>query len=144
MVMQLEREYADFILTYFKTYEDTWKLYIGNKGNDIKSNIAGYSNDREEKRQIFSEHTYTILQSLILLKRLIDKDIFTKTTFNNVTERLDLQDNLLLFFTHLGRIKDNVEEASTCLLSIDVKQTTSLLDEFYHKRHTLVHGNNFR
>lgn len=136
----LEKEYADFILTYFKTYEETWKLYIGNKGNDTKSDITGYSNDREEKRQKFSEHTYTILQSLILLNRLIDKDIFTNTAFESVTARLDLQDNLLLFFTHLGRIRDNIKEASTCILNVGVKLTTSLLDEFYHKRHILVHG----
>lgn len=70
----LERSYADFIGCYFKTYEAVWKIFIGNKGNDTKADIQGYSLDKDIKRQNFSEHTYTILQSVILLHRLIEKE----------------------------------------------------------------------
>jgi len=136
----LEKEYADFIHAYFRTYEEVWKLYIGNKGNNTKADIPGYPNEREMKRQTFSEHTYTILQSVILLHRLISKDSFINATFITPSDRLDLQDNLLLFFTHLGRIRDNVEDASTCLLNTNTKEITVILDEFYHKRHILIHG----
>lgn len=136
----IERVYSDLIYKYFRTYEDVWKLYIGNKGNDTKADIPGYSKEREEKRQNFSEHTYTILQSVVLLHRLITNEKFASLQFSVLEEFLDLQDNLLLFFTHLGRIRDNVESASTCLLHAKTKETTSILDEFYHKRHILVHG----
>lgn len=136
----LELTFSDFIATHFRTYEEVWKIYIGNKGNDIRAQIENYPKERELKRQKFSEHTYTILQSLISLQRLIDKEVFGKGFVNSVNDILDLQDNLMLFFTHLGRIRDNVREASTCLLNLDESETTGLLDEFYHKRHILVHG----
>ena len=108
----MEQEFSKFIQTNFRTYEEVWKIYIGNKGNDTKAEIEGYPSERETKRQKFSEHTYTILQSVILLQRLIEKEIFSKDFLNTTNDILDLQDYLLLFFTHLGRIRDNVQEAS--------------------------------
>lgn len=135
----LERSYVDFIRTYFKTYEAVWKIFIGNKGNDIKGDIEGYPVDKNIKRQNFSEHTYTVLQSVILLHRLIEKGVFSKAITNTTEDILDLQDNLLLFFTHLGRIMNNIEEASS-LLDLKEAETSHLLKEFYHKRHILVHG----
>ena len=135
----LEQTFADFISTNFRTYEEVWKIYIGNKGNDIRAEIKNYPKERELKRKKFSEHTYTILQSEISLQRLVEKDIFSKGFVNSVDDVLDLQDNLMLFFTHLGRIRDNVQEASTCLLNHNEAETTGLLDEFYHKRHLIIH-----
>lgn len=135
----LEKSYYDFIQTNFRTYEGVWKIFIGNKGNDTKADIRGYPIDKDLQRQKFSEHTYTVLQSVILLHRLIDKGIFSKQFSNLTNDILDLQDYLLLFFTHLGRIMNNVEEASM-LLDIAESETSNLLKEFYHKRHILVHG----
>lgn len=135
----LERNYSDFIRKYFNNYEDVWKIFIGNKGNDTKAEIVGISIDLDTKRQNFSEHTYTILQSLILIHRLIEKREFTKTISNTTEDILDLQNNLLLFFTHLGRINDNVESV-THIIDLKSSETTELLKEFYHQRHILVHG----
>jgi hypothetical protein len=135
----LERSYADFIQTYFRTYEAVWKIFIGNKGNDIKADIEDYPLDKNIKRQNFSEHTYTVLQSVILLHRLIEKGAFNNSISNTTENILDLQDNLLLFFTHLGRIMNNIEDASS-LLDLKEAETSDLLKEFYHKRHILVHG----
>lgn len=136
----LEQKYSEFVQKHFRTYELVWKLYIGNKGNDTRADIENYPKEREEKRQKFSEHTYTILQSLISLHRLIDREVFEKGFISSIEELLDLQDNLILFFSCLGRIRDNIQEASRCLLNIDENETTALLDEFYHKRHLVVHG----
>lgn len=136
----LEREYHGFINTYFKTYQIVWQLYIGNKGNDKKADIVNYPQNRNTYRQKFSEHTYTILQSLILLHRLIEKDIFKIPTLTSVNQTLDFQDSLLLFFTHLGRIHDNAIHASACLIKSDSSEIEKLLDEFYYQRHLLVHG----
>ncbi len=137
---QLEREYADFLQKHFKTYVATWKLYIGNRGDNTKSKIADYPSERDEKRQQFSENTYTILQSLILISRLIEKDVFSKNTIRSLTEKLDLQDNLMLYFTHIGRIRDNVVGATKCLLDINVNKVESQLEDFFYKRHIFVHG----
>jgi len=108
----LETKYANFIRTHFRTYESVWKIFIGNKGNDIKADIQGYPEDKNILRQKFSEHTYTVLQSVILLNRLIEKDIFNKPFANSTDDILDLQDYLVLFFTHLGRIGDHIIDVS--------------------------------
>lgn len=136
----LEQEYSDFIQQNFKTYESVWKLYIGNKGDNTKADIPNFPIENDIKRESFSQHTYTILQSVILLSRLKDNSIFSKVTLHNIEEVLDLQDTLLLFFTHFGRIRDNVRDASKCLFKAPVSEITNQLEEFYHKRHILVHG----
>ena len=105
----LEKSYEEFICTYFKTYESIWKIFVGNKGNNIKADIVGFSEEKDAKRQQFWEHTYTVMQSVILLTRLINKGIFSNKISNTIEDILDLQDNLLLFFTHLGRINDNIK-----------------------------------
>jgi len=136
----LEKEFYEFINTNFSTYTKVWQLYIGNRGNNIKASIEGYPTDRDQKRQEFSEHTYTILQSVVVLSRLTTNEIFEKARLNNIHEVLDLQDCLLLFFTHLGRIRDNTVAASKCLLNSQPNDIANVLEEFYHKRHILVHG----
>lgn len=135
----LEKSYSEFILTHFKTYEAVWKMFIGNKGNNIKADIENYPLDKDLKRQKFSEHTYTVLQSVILLHRLIDKGVFNAPIIPSTENILNLQDNLILFFTHLGRIMNNVEDASR-FLELKQDKTSDLLKEFYHKRHVFVHG----
>lgn len=136
----LEKKYYDFIQINLPTYELVWKLYIGNKGDDTKADITNYSPDRDKKRQQFSEYSYTILQSVIALNRLTESSFLEQKFENQTDEILDLQNFLLLFFTHLGRINDNVNAASSCLLNIDSKKLSGILEEFYYQRHILVHG----
>jgi hypothetical protein len=70
---------------------------------------------------------------------MIDRGAFNKKIQNETEDILELQHYLLLFFTHLGRIMNNIEEASA-LLGLKESETSDLLKEFYHKRHILVHG----
>jgi hypothetical protein len=63
----IEQHYAEFVNNYFPTYEQVWKIYIGNKGNDIRSEIKDYPPEREEQRKKFSEDSYTILLSVLCL-----------------------------------------------------------------------------
>lgn len=136
----MEKAHAEWIIAHFKPYQDVWSIYIGNKGNDTKADILGYPTCRNRKRQEFSEYTYTVLQSVILLNRLYTNKLFVAKGRLSLKEFLDLQDALLLFFTHLGRIRDNIKHAAECLLLIDSNKVTNILDEFYHKRHLFVHG----
>jgi len=136
----LEKEYADFIQTDFSAYESVWALYIGNRGNDTKAQIFGRSQEQEINRQLFSEHTYTILQSLISLKRIVESNAFSPKKVKSIKEVLDLQDSLLLFFTHLGRISDNLQDASTYLKTSIAKQVRNTLKKIYYKRNVIVHG----
>jgi hypothetical protein len=136
----LEKEYADFISTYFNSYEVVWKLYIGNRGNNTRATIKGYPASREIKRENFSENTYTILQSVICLYRITQREVFKKSSAVETNDVLDLQDALISFFAHLGRIRDNAIQASECLLNINTNMPVEIFAEFYHKRHIVVHG----
>lgn len=136
----LEKEYADFISTYFDSYEAVWKLYIGNNGKNTRATIKNYPASREHQRVRFSENTYTILQSVICLYRITQRNIFKKSSVSDIGDILDLQDALISFFAHLGRIRDNAIHASECLVNMDLNLPVELLSEFYHKRHIVVHG----
>jgi hypothetical protein len=136
----LEKTYSTFITDYFPTYEKVWQIYIGNIGNDTKAEIPGYTSEREKSRQAFSEHTYTILQSLVSIHKLLEKRSFHISASLELDEKLSLHDNILLFFTHIGRIRDNIKAAAICLTVIDIKKLDKQFDEFYHKRHIPVHG----
>ena len=134
----LERTHFDFIQNYFPTYEKVWAKYIGNNGLNIKADILGFSNERNEGRQKFSEHSYTILVSFISLKQIIDSlDAFKSLNSKDAKDILRIHDTLLLFFSNLGRINDNLIEAGK---HFAVNAITQSLAELYHKRHIIVHG----
>jgi len=136
----LEKTYSRFITEQFVSYQNVWKLYIGNVGNDTKASIPNYPIDRDKKRQAFSEHTYTILQSVILIKRLLDKRSFENIVDQDFDQKMDLQNNILIFFAHLGRIRDNSLAAGKCLLNINNTALDERFSEFYHQRHIPIHG----
>jgi hypothetical protein len=136
----LEKAYSNFINDNFKTYELVWQNYIGNYGNNIIAPIKGYDIERNKKRKEFSEHTYTILQSIILLMRLVENYEKQDKSIKTIEDILDFQDLLMLFFGHVGRIKDNLVDAELCLRNIFSKDCTLSLNTIYHKRHLLIHG----
>lgn len=137
---KLEKLYHEFITEQISTYENVWRTYIGNRGNDTRAIITNYPKDREEKRISFSEHTYTVLQSVILLKRLIESKSFELTGVPPLDDQLKLQNDILLFFTHIGRINDNLLAASSCLLGSSFSKIEKSFAILYHKRHIPVHG----
>lgn len=116
-----------------------WKSYIGNKGNATKADIPNYAFD--EKRQKFSEHTYTVLESSYFLHKIIDSKIFENeiTTFQNYFE---FNNAFISFFTHLGRCNDNLLEASIALgiTQSEVDKIRERLREIYVARNIIIHG----
>jgi hypothetical protein len=136
----LEKSYASFINDYFNIYELVWQNYIGNDGNNLIATITGYDSERNKKRKEFSEHTYTILQSIILLNRLVENYERRDKSIKTIQDILDFQDLLMLFFGHVGRINDNLCDAELCLVNKFSKDSTASLNTIYHKRHLLIHG----
>jgi hypothetical protein len=135
----LEHEAVDFIRTYIPYYEHVWKTYIGNKGNARKADIPNYAFD--EKRQKFSEHTYTVLESSYFLHKISESKIFEKeiATFQSYFE---FNNAFISFFTHLGRCNDNLLEASTALgmAQGEVNKIRERLREIYVARNIIIHG----
>lgn len=136
----LEKTFEKFIKDHIPTYELVWQNYIGNNGNNLIAPINGYDSERNKKRKEFSEHTYTILQSIILLKRLVESYEGRDKSIKTIEDILDFQDLLMLFFGHVGRINDNLYDAELCLINKFSKGSTISLNTIYHKRHLLIHG----
>lgn len=136
----LEKAYEKFLNDNFKTYELVWQNYIGNDGNNSIASIPGYDSERNKKRKEFSQHTYTILQSIILIKRLVENYEGRDKSIKTIEDILDFQDLLMLFFGHVGRINDNLYDAELCLINRFSKDSNAILNTIYHKRHLLIHG----
>lgn len=130
----LEKESAEFVERYLINYENIWKTYIGNKGNNTKADIDNYAFD--EKRQSFWESCYTILESSYLSYNIVKSGVFMNpiTTFNDYE---NFNKNFIAFFAHFGGINDNIITANE-IIGITIQKTD--LSKFYNARHIVVHG----
>src|SRR6476469_9111798 len=108
----LEKFAYDFIRSHFTNYELVWKSYIGNKGDNVKADIPNY--DNEEKRQKFSEYSYTVLESAFILYRITESKIFLNP-LSNIDEYFEFNKSFTSFFAHLGKINDNIKNAASVL-----------------------------
>jgi hypothetical protein len=135
----LEVESCEFIRSNIPYYESVWQTYIGNKGNAIKADIPDYP--FEEKRQRFSEHTYTVLESSYILYKINDNKIFEKE-INSFQDYFEFNNAFISFFAHIGRCNDNLLEASIALgmSEGEVKKVRERLREIYVARNIIIHG----
>jgi len=136
---RLEQAAIDFIRTYIPNYQRVWASYIGNKGDDIMADLPDLNTGEQENRLAFSEFSYTILESVYSIKRMVDKNKFGPLRSFEIEVVQDFKDNLILLFAHLGRIYDNVVNAGT-LLGIMEENVPEDLAVFYFQRHTIIHG----
>jgi hypothetical protein len=105
----LEKVAADFIKQTIPYYELVWQIYIGHKGDGTKADMPDYP--FVGKRNRFSQHTYTILESAYLIHTIIESKIF-ETPIETIHDYLEFNKSFVSFFAHLGRIKDNLERAT--------------------------------
>jgi hypothetical protein len=130
----LEKEASDFVKNHFQNYEEIWKLYIGNKGDQTKALISNYTNDL--KRQKFWEHCYTVLESAFLSFNIVKSNVFSNT-IKNFSEYEEFNKNFIAFFSHIGKINDNIINAGQ-VLGIEINETE--LKNFYSARNISIHG----
>lgn len=134
----LEKEAAEFIKNKFPYYAEVWRLFIGHKGDGTKAEMPGYSSP--DKRDRFSEHTYTILESAYVIDEIIQSKTFEHPIIN-FKDYLEFNKSFILFFAYLGRIKDNLERASTVMMNAHQgKEIKAKLDGFYQARNVVLHG----
>lgn len=135
----LEVESSEFIRSYIPYYELVWQTYIGNKGNATKADIPGYPFD--EKRQKFSELTYTVLESSYMLYKIIESGIFQKEV-NSFQTYFEFNNSFISFFAHLGRCNDNLLNAATALeiTKGEIENIAESLRKIYVARNIIIHG----
>jgi hypothetical protein len=136
----LEKEAADFIKINIPSYELIWRIFIGNTGNAKIAKMAGIKPHIEEKRVNFSQHLYTILESLYFMQKIREDESDLKQIlgFNDYRKALN---QLISFQAYSGRLRDNI---ISCFLAIgskqNIKKIENRFEKFYHSRNIFVHG----
>lgn len=137
----LERKAASFIMNKIPAYEKIWTIYIGHKGEGEISDINTTDDDLLGKRQIFSQHHYTILESIyfmnLISKSLSDKNFETDPFERYIHSMIKIQ----AFFSYVGRLKDNLAKCYSLFFSrVEFNEKISKLEEFWHARNIVLHG----
>lgn len=130
----LEKQAAQFIYQYLPNYENIWKKYIGNIGNNTMAKITNYEFDK--RRQDFWELCYTILESAYINYNTVKSGVFLNPILS-FEEYQNFNKNFISFFAHLGRLNDNLYHASK-LLGNEVNENE--LNKYYEARNTIIHG----
>ena len=131
----LERSYSTFIRENITAYEEIWKRYIGNDGTAHIIDLPALTEEEKKKRKLFSQYHYSLLESVICLKRIVE----TKLSFSpvNIEEYLDMITLFLAFQAHAGRIRDCIKEMGN---QFKMPNLHSHLDDLYQQRNTTLHG----
>lgn len=138
---KLERTYSNWISENFPNYGYLWSKYFGNNGVNQLLPVANETPDESEKRMSFSEHSYTIFESIISLS-IVEKKVTNlqeNVSSLEVEEYLELNNQFLLMYAQIGKVWDNIismREIYKFLEPID----TSELHKFWRDRQPPIHG----
>lgn len=136
----LERKAASFIQTHLNNYEILWAIFIGNDGTNTIAKMPSISNELQINRKLFSQHHYTVLESLYFM-HLIAEDEKNSSGVSSFNDYRKTMNNLIAFFAYTGRLRDNIEKCFS-ILGEGNKQNKAMdkLNEFYYQRHIIIHG----
>jgi len=133
----LEKEYSDFIRTNIPNYEEIWKRYIGNDGNNHLIKVVNLSPEEERDREFFSQFNYTALESFIsIYETQCELREFKVDLNNKVKSLLKLFNSFILFWALIGRFNDNIKKIQDILNKINL---ISDLYDFYQARNQILH-----
>jgi hypothetical protein len=132
----LEKEAAPFIQGLFSQYERVWSLFIGNKGNATMADLPGYPDD--EKRQKIAQFSYTTLESLFLIQRLLEGPLSNAQVADFRSYEL-FCNSFLAYFAHTGRIIDMVAKIAG-LLEYDFTPFKQASYAIFQARNIILHG----
>lgn len=139
----IERQNADYILTSFPAYDSVWSKYIGNDGesNPIKFNLE--SEEEFLKRKLFGQKNYTVFISVLSLKRICSNFPNIKWDELGQTDSvLCLIDNVIIFFAHIGRIRDSLKNMLE-YKKLSTDRITNDFDSLWRSRCIALHDAQF-
>ena len=136
----LEQHASDFIISNIPAYELIWQNFIGHQGNGSMAVMNNITEEDEEIRQHFSQHHYTILESIYFMQLIVLDESNTKQiqSFNDYRKVIN---QLMSYQAYSGRLRDNMEKCFSLIApATEAKKATDKLDSFYHQRHVFIHG----
>lgn len=132
----LEKYWAERILTSIPSYATMWATYVGNDGQQEALPMSKSNADAEEERIIIWQWLYTLFESMALAWEIEHQ--FKKR--EAITEYKDYASNLnawIAFYAHLGRIHDMAEKLTN---KLNQNNLFAPFDPFYEQRHIALHG----
>lgn len=136
----LEKEAVKFVNVNLTNYELLWSIFIGNNGYNKMATIPNISDDLNEDRMYFSQHHYTILESLYFMHKIQLEEENSNGIFS-IEDYRKITNNLISFFAYTGRIRDNIYNCFILLKHTqEADNSRNQLTEFYHQRHIIIHG----
>lgn len=136
----LEMHECKFIEEKLPCYEEIWKRFIGHQGNGVMAEMEGITPELDSLRVTFAQHHYTILESLILMRQVVDNPLLSQPV-DTIEQYYEILNLIMAYQAHAGRVRDNIEK---CYNSIgkchEWSEKRSKLDEFWETRHIFIHG----
>lgn len=136
----LERQASDFIEKYLPSYELNWSSYIGHQGNGKMAEMKENSEEEELRRMDFSQHHYTILESIFFMW-LIVNELNQKKEVDSFDSYFNLNMRMMSYHAYFGRLRDNFERCFVIISGSDQAKTACVgLDKFWNHRNVVLHG----
>lgn len=131
----LEREMAIWIRHNIPYYESIWSIFIGHRGNGLMAEMPYYPNP--DSRVKFAEHSYTVLQSAVIIDTIIKSEVFNQP-HKSLNSVIDFHKNFITFYALIGRIKDCLVKLASPFMN--TKKIEEELKVFYNQRNIVLHG----
>ncbi len=132
----IERYFAENILSRIPAYATFWATYIGNDGAQQSLPMPGANDAVRGSRDAIWQNLYTLFESLALCWSLEGQFQANERITNNDDYFRNLN-AWTAFFAHLGRIHDMAEKATT---TIGENRLFAPFDPFYEQRNIALHG----
>lgn len=136
----IERNEYAFIEVSIPAYIKIWERFIGNDGMNKIIDLLGEDNEHKQKRILFSQYHYTVFESLILMNRIIDVTEEMKLPAKFRNDYYDLQNYLICFHSHTGRIRDNIRYMYNCYCPNESEMFDNNFKKYWLERHIFLHG----
>lgn len=135
----VERTYAAFINSRLPGYATLWADFVGNDGASRLRPRKLEGEAERGMRERLSQRIYTVLESVLACRQL-QKGTFVAIhggAQQQADAALEISNKVMLFYAHLGRIRDNIERVGSDWAQHDLGND---LQSFYSERCIVLHG----
>jgi hypothetical protein len=138
----IERENIDFITNKINSYRCIWEFFIGNN-NGYPPTTNGLTAQQSLNRTKLAENNYSILLSLLSIKRKLDHYLIEK---HKQSDSFEINENIKLIFSSISSIIDLLEKNLALVNIYDqkLKDKISLVDKYMEERNEALHGRKLR
>ena len=138
----IERENVDFITNKINSYICIWEFFIGNN-NGYPPIAMGLTSQQSLNRTKLAENNYTILLSVLSLKRKLEYYLIQKS---NQSDSFMIFEDTKIIFSSISSVVDLLEKnlALTNIYEKKLKDKIDLVAKYMEERNEALHGRKLR